>query len=220
MPSCNDRQLRDGCLQSRCAAVLRGNSSGRSSHSQFHSGASFEPICPHTTKAECVKARTLALQTEPSSSTQQPHAQAVSACSLIHYRPIIRPHTDSLLGHCSYLNTCYSEPTYALSPSIPPLPSSAQHPRLVTGTSGSAAAPNANSPVSLPSGLGAGGRGKEKAPCRYLHYEVDWDETSAGSDAVNAHKKLKAEVAKRSPFKLGIGQGPAGKETQLVRLVT
>ena len=24
----------------------------------------------------------------------------------------------------------------------------------------------------LPSGLGAGGRGKEKAPCRYPHYEV------------------------------------------------
>lgn len=24
-------------------------------------------------------------------------------------RPIIRPHTDPDLGHCSYLNTCYGE---------------------------------------------------------------------------------------------------------------
>jgi mRNA (2'-O-methyladenosine-N6-)-methyltransferase len=40
--------------------------------------------------------------------------------------------------------------------------------------------PNIRGFLSLPSGLGAGGRGKEKAPCRYLHYEVDWDERRWG----------------------------------------
>jgi mRNA m6A methyltransferase catalytic subunit len=144
-----------------------------------------------------------------------PSSSSSSTCSLVHFRPIIRPHTDPALGHCSYLNTCYSEPTYALSPSIPPLPSSQQHPRLVTGTSGSAGAPNANTPISLPSGLGAGGRGKEKAPCRYLHFEVDWDETSTGTATANAYKNAKREL-KKKPYKLGIGQGPTGKLTEPV----
>jgi mRNA (2'-O-methyladenosine-N6-)-methyltransferase len=142
------------------------------------------------------------------------------ACDLIHFRPIIRHHTDVTLGHCSYLNTCYSEPTYSLSPSIPPPPSSASHPRSAPGTFGHAGAPNANSPASLPSGLGAGGRGKEKAPCRYLHFEVDWDEADenqATAAAASAYKKINAKKEPKKPVKLGIGQGPSGKITELVR---
>jgi mRNA m6A methyltransferase catalytic subunit len=67
-------------------------------------------------------------------------------------------------------------------------------------------------PISLPSGLGAGGRGKEKAPCRYLHYEVDWD----GGDGELARNPKKDSV-KRKIHKLGIGMGPAGKDMRVVR---
>jgi len=114
----------------------------------------------------------------------------------------MRPHTDAALGHCSYLNTCYSEPTYAHSPSIPAYPGST----------------SSRGPVSLPSGLGAGGRGKEKAPCRYLHYEVDWDPSEANSEK---EKERERERQRRSRIRkrlhhLDIGLGPSGPETYQV----
>ena len=146
------------------------------------------------TKVDCVQAQRCNL----------PHGSpnlAMIPCDRIHFRPLIRPHTDVSLGHCSYLNTCYSEPTYAQSPSIPPLPS-AQLPR----------PPGA---VSLPSGLGAGGRGKEKAPCRYLHYEVDYDEGDGGSQEAQAWRN--STRGRRKPYRLEIGLGPLGKEAQPVR---
>lgn len=118
-----------------------------------------------------------------------------SICGGVHFRPLIRPHTDPSLGHCSYLNTCYSEPSYAQSPSIPPFPNNVPRPP------GSA---------SLPSGLGAGGRGKEKAPCRYVHFEVDYD---GGEERQQVSRPLP-----RKPHKLGIGLGPTGKVTPLVCL--
>jgi mRNA m6A methyltransferase catalytic subunit len=94
--------------------------------------------------------------------------------------------------------------------------------------------PNVNQrgAVSLPSGLGAGGRGKEKAPCRYLHFEVDWDGdegagmSAAGEGGVNGFVggagmgvgKLKdKEIVKpRKPYQLGIGLGPDGKNMKVV----
>lgn len=54
----------------------------------------------------------------------------------------------------------------------------------------------------LPSGLGAGGRGKEKAPCRYLHYEIDWDAGDAGSEAKWEERPVK------KPHRLALGLGP------------
>ncbi|KAF9780075.1 MT-A70-domain-containing protein [Thelephora terrestris] len=150
---------------------------------------SFEPICAHVTKADCIQAQRSTLPHESPSLTLTP-------CERVHFRPLIRPHTDISLGHCSYLNTCYSEPTYAQSPSIPPLPS-AQLPRPVGA-------------VSLPSGLGAGGRGKEKAPCRYLHYEVDYDECDGGSQEAQAWRN--STRGRRKPYRLEIGTGPLGKE--------
>lgn len=59
----------------------------------------------------------------------------------------------------------------------------------------------------LPSGLGAGGRGKEKAPCRYLHYEVDWD----AGDAGKGDDVRKDHIMRKKPYRLGIGLGPMGK---------
>jgi mRNA (2'-O-methyladenosine-N6-)-methyltransferase len=138
-------------------------------------------------------------------------APPASACGLVHFRKIIRPHTDPALGHCSYLNTCYSEPTYALSPSVPPPgPAGGAHAR-PNSSLGVGGAPNANSPVSLPSGLGAGGRGKEKAPCRYLHFEVDYDETSPGANAPPARPE-----SRKKKLGLPIGLGPTGKISEPV----
>ncbi|KAI6047086.1 MT-A70-domain-containing protein [Pisolithus marmoratus] len=169
------------------ALLQRSTAKGRLLAERFHSvHPIFNPICPHVTKDECSQVR--------HEVSGGPEAMQTT-CDRVHFRPLIRPHTDSSLGHCSYLNTCYSEPTYAQSPSIPPFPS------------GSATR------SSLPSGLGAGGRGKEKAPCRYLHFEVDWDERdgpAAGSD----HTKETLKVER--PFKLEIGLGPHKKDAQLL----
>ncbi|KZT26992.1 MT-A70-domain-containing protein [Neolentinus lepideus HHB14362 ss-1] len=173
--------------------LQKSTAKGRLLAERFQSvNGTFEPICPHITKNDCAKAR---LATSPDTST----SPLPTICDRVHFRALIRPHTDVSLGHCSYLNTCYSEPTYAQSPSIPPLPS-AQH----------ASRPPGYMAVSLPSGLGAGGRGKEKAPCRYLHYEIDWDEGDGSADA-----KTEGKVMKK-PHKLGIGLGPLGKETEML----
>ncbi|KAJ3759019.1 MT-A70-domain-containing protein [Lentinula raphanica] len=140
---------------------------------EFRSSLPFEPICRQITKAAC-------------SNSRPDH----TICSLVHFRPLIRPHTDPSLGHCSYLNTCYSEPTYAQSPSVHPV-------TLGTGLRG---------PSSLPSGLGAGGRGKEKAPCRYLHFEVDWD----GGDGVQHQQQQQIQ---KPAHKLGLGIGPSSSSS-------
>lgn len=65
--------------------------------------------------------------------------------------------------------------------------------------------------MSLPSGLGAGGRGKEKAPCRYLHYEVDWDERDVNANGEKAKKEDKI----KKPYRIGIGMGPEGKDMKV-----
>ncbi|KAF8845752.1 MT-A70-domain-containing protein [Paxillus ammoniavirescens] len=173
------------------AILQKGTARGRLLAERFRSvGGSFDPICSHITKEDCAKARRNISAVGSSQSTY-------SICDRVHFRPLIRPHTDPSLGHCSYLNTCYSEPTYAQSPSIPPFPS------------GSATR------VSLPSGLGAGGRGKEKAPCRYLHFEVDWDERD-GPVTNTSDSGWKEKQRIRKPFKLEIGMGPDGKGMQML----
>ncbi|KAL4081956.1 MT-A70-domain-containing protein [Scleroderma yunnanense] len=172
------------------ALLQRSTAKGRLLAERFRSlHPTFNPICPHVTKDECSKARRETLGITRSTQATSP------ICDRVHFRPLIRPHTDPSLGHCSYLNTCYSEPTYAQSPSIPPFPS------------GSATR------TSLPSGLGAGGRGKEKAPCRYLHFEVDWDERDIVVTGSDPGKEVQ-NVCK--PFKLEIGAGPCGKGTQVL----
>ncbi|KAK0191326.1 MT-A70-domain-containing protein [Armillaria mellea] len=173
----------------------KSTAKGRLLAEQFRSvEESFEPICPHITKDDCAKAR----RNDPSIPFSPD--VLVGICDLIHFRPLIRPHTDPSLGHCSYLNTCYSEPTYAQSPSIPPFPGSGSQHGFTPGMRG---------PASLPSGLGAGGRGKEKAPCRYLHYEVDWD----ASDGDGSDRREKTMV--RNTYKIGIGLGPTRKAAKL-----
>ena len=88
-----------------------------------------------------------------------------------------------------------------MSPSIHPLPS----------------VPRPAGAVALPSGLGAGGRGKEKAPCRYLHFEVDLepgeenklkDEGEKG--VIRRAKEWEATKMQRS-YRVEVGLGPVGK---------
>ncbi|KXN87907.1 N6-adenosine-methyltransferase 70 kDa subunit [Leucoagaricus sp. SymC.cos] len=168
--------------------LQRGTARGRLLAEQFRSSIdTFEPICAHITKEDCAKER---LATAPNATP--------TMCDRVHFRPLIRPHTDPTLGHCSYLNTCYSEPTYAQSPSIPVYPGSS----------------SSRGPVSLPSGLGAGGRGKEKAPCRYLHYEVDWDPSDADNEKEKEREHQRAlQKTKKKPHRLDVGLGPLGRET-------
>ncbi|KAF8583991.1 MT-A70-domain-containing protein [Ramaria rubella] len=166
--------LQKGTARSKLLAEQHGSANDR-----------FDPVCEHITKETCAKSRLVS---------------ATAICEKIHFRPLIRQHTDPTLGHCSYLNTCYSEPTYALSPSIPPFPSSN--------------VPRPPSSVSLPSGLGAGGRGKEKAPCRYLHFEVDYDGTIPDAERERRREIGRKENPREScgTHKLGIGLGPGGKK--------
>ncbi|OAX35321.1 MT-A70-domain-containing protein [Rhizopogon vinicolor AM-OR11-026] len=145
----------------------------------------FEPICTYITKADCAKSRS---QADPANPLNP------AFCDRLHFRPLIRLHTDPNLGHCSYLNTCYSEPTYSQSPSITPFP------------------PGTGARVSLPSGLGAGGRGKEKAPCRYLHFEIDWDEKDGPLAPTDAWRSQRV----KKPFKIELGMGPDGKNMQVL----
>lgn len=67
--------------------------------------------------------------------------------------------------------------------------------------------------MSLPSGLGAGGRGKEKQPCRYLHYEVDWDERD-----IDTSRAAQKEKASKKPYRIGIGMGPNGKDVPVASI--
>ncbi|KAI0036008.1 MT-A70-domain-containing protein [Vararia minispora EC-137] len=169
------------------AILQKSTAKGKILAEQFRSmNGAFEPICSYVTKDDCMNARAALMPPQ------------YGICTRVHFRPLIRPHTDPTLGHCSYLNTCYSEPTYAQSPSIPPLPS-AQNPV------------NAQWPKpQLPSGLGAGGRGKEKAPCRYLHYEVDFDPGDAGNEVKRDERPVK------KPYRLPIGLGPTGQLGELM----
>ncbi|KAJ1955437.1 methyltransferase [Dispira parvispora] len=51
----------------------------------------FREVCPHVLRDRCVRARSGQSDT----------------CHKLHFRPVIKPHTDPSLGDCSYLNTCH-----------------------------------------------------------------------------------------------------------------
>ncbi|KAG2740449.1 MT-A70-domain-containing protein [Suillus brevipes Sb2] len=168
------------------AILQKSTAKGRLLAERFRSlNGGFEPICTYITKVDCAKSRS---EADPSNVPNPPF------CNLLHFRPLIRPHTDPSLGHCSYLNTCYSEPTYSQSPSITPFP------------------PGTGARVSLPSGLGAGGRGKEKAPCRYLHFEIDWDEKDGPLAPNDGWRNQRI----KKPFKIELGMGPNGRDVQVL----
>ena len=88
-----------------------------------------------------------------------------------------------------------------MSPSIHPLPS----------------VPRPAGAVALPSGLGAGGRGKEKAPCRYLHFEVDLEPgeenrlKEEGEKGVVRRAKEREAAKMQRTYRIEVGLGPVGK---------
>lgn len=68
--------------------------------------------------------------------------------------------------------------------------------------------------TTLPSGLGAGGRGKEKAPCRYLHFEVDYDglpgEGGMAGSTMPVSSGSQSQSLDDIP-RLNVGTGPSGQ---------
>lgn len=62
---------------------------------QFVEERGYKPYrhyCPHKTYFQCIR------------SSSQPETHI---CDRVHFKPILRPHTDTSLGDCSYLNTCH-----------------------------------------------------------------------------------------------------------------
>ncbi|VDO01772.1 unnamed protein product, partial [Rodentolepis nana] len=67
-------------------------------------GSQVQLFCIHGTRAECK------------------HATGDDKCTKLHFKKIIRPHTDESLGDCSFLNTCFHVDTckyvhYEIDPS-------------------------------------------------------------------------------------------------------
>ena len=52
-------------------------------------GSQVREFCPYATREECLKHK------------------AYSSCQKLHFRKILKPHTDEALGDCSFLNTCF-----------------------------------------------------------------------------------------------------------------
>ena len=52
-------------------------------------GSQVREFCPYATREECLKHK------------------GYSSCQKLHFRKILKPHTDELLGDCSFLNTCF-----------------------------------------------------------------------------------------------------------------
>lgn len=57
-----------------------------------HGYTPYRHYCPHKTFIQCIR------------SSSQPESHI---CDRVHFKPILRPHTDVSLGDCSYLNTCH-----------------------------------------------------------------------------------------------------------------
>ncbi|CAK8696171.1 unnamed protein product [Clavelina lepadiformis] len=53
-------------------------------------GSQVREFCPYATREECLK-----------------HNRSYSSCQKLHFRKILKPHTDESLGDCSFLNTCF-----------------------------------------------------------------------------------------------------------------
>nr|XP_039265210.1 N6-adenosine-methyltransferase catalytic subunit-like [Styela clava] len=53
-------------------------------------GSQVKEFCPHGTRFECMRQR-----------------KSNYSCSKLHFKKLIKPHTDESLGDCSFLNTCF-----------------------------------------------------------------------------------------------------------------
>jgi mRNA (2'-O-methyladenosine-N6-)-methyltransferase len=64
----------------------------RAQNVEEHGYTPYRHYCPHKTLVQCIRA--------------SPYPESHS-CDKVHFKPILRPHTDISLGDCSYLNTCH-----------------------------------------------------------------------------------------------------------------
>ena len=64
----------------------------RAQYVEEHGYTPYRHYCPHKTFIQCIRTAPY-----PESHT----------CDKVHFKPILRPHTDISLGDCSYLNTCH-----------------------------------------------------------------------------------------------------------------
>nr|CAG8440593.1 8390_t:CDS:10 [Entrophospora candida] len=78
-------------LQDLCVMLNKKSSKDQLIMEMFHSTNNyFREFCVHGTKTDCKKNR-----------------KTARACNRLHFRPMLRPHTELELGDCSYLNTCH-----------------------------------------------------------------------------------------------------------------
>ncbi|KAF0458258.1 N6-adenosine-methyltransferase 70 kDa subunit-like isoform X6 [Gigaspora margarita] len=81
----------NGPLYDLCVMLNKKTSQDKLIVEMFRStNNSFREFCVHGTKADCQKRR-----------------KTSKACKRLHFRPMLRHHTDLELGDCSYLNTCH-----------------------------------------------------------------------------------------------------------------
>jgi mRNA (2'-O-methyladenosine-N6-)-methyltransferase len=90
-------------------------------------------------------------------------------------RPLIRPHTDPDLGHCSYLNTCYGEVRRSQA-------------RLPLNRRVLIRARRQPSYAQSPSLGGGGPAPRSQKDCKYLHFEVALPASSGPTSALAERK--------------------------------
>lgn len=67
-----------------------GNSEGKVKSFNINTNSLLKPFCTYGTRADCLK------------KNKKRHVK----CDFVHFKPVIKPHTDINLGDCSYLDTC------------------------------------------------------------------------------------------------------------------
>lgn len=65
----------------------------------FSAASSLKPFCPFGTRAECLKKNKKIKASNKNNNNN-------NLCELVHFKQIIKPHTDISQGDCSYLETC------------------------------------------------------------------------------------------------------------------
>ncbi|CAG8575084.1 2062_t:CDS:10, partial [Racocetra persica] len=81
----------NGPLHNLCVMLNKKSSQDKLIIDMFRStNNSFREFCVYGTKADCKKRR-----------------KTTRTCKMLHFRPMLRHHTDLELGDCSYLNTCH-----------------------------------------------------------------------------------------------------------------
>ncbi|CAG8776618.1 2220_t:CDS:2, partial [Ambispora leptoticha] len=78
-------------LRELCEILNKKSSKDKLVNEMFRStNNAFREFCDYGTKVDCRR-----------------HRKTPQACRRLHFKPMLRPHTELELGDCSYLNTCH-----------------------------------------------------------------------------------------------------------------